>query len=154
MAKKEMTEKKFYVAYGSNLNKAQMRYRCPDAKAILSGYLKDFELFYAGSMTGNYATIRQKKGAVTPIGVWEISKSDERNLDRYEGYPVFYTKKILKLKYNGEEIKAIVYIMREDAIEGMPTDYYVRVVRQGYRDFGLKEKYLNESLLKTYEAAV
>lgn len=139
--------KKYYIAYGSNLNKAQMAYRCPDAKVVSKGYLKDYELFYAGSKSGNYATIRKKAGAVTPIGIWEISPADERNLDRYEGYPVFYKKETLILRTDGEaDIEAIVYIMREDAIEGLPTAWYVNVVRQGYRDFGLNEKYITESL--------
>lgn len=141
--------RKYYIAYGSNLNKAQMAYRCPDAKAIMKGYLQDYELYYAGSKSGNYATIRRKEGAVTPVGIWEISAADERNLDRYEGYPVFYRKEVMRLKSKGnEDIRAIVYIMREDAIEGLPSAYYVNVVRQGYRDFGLDEKYITESLQK------
>lgn len=140
---------KYYIAYGSNLNMAQMAYRCPDAKPVYRAYLKDYELFYAGSRSGNYATIRRKKGAVTPVGIWKISESDERALDRYEGYPIFYFKKTISMKINGEKIDALVYIMREDAIEGSPSGSYVRTVRQGYKDFKLDESYLTESLLKT-----
>lgn len=139
-------DKKFYIAYGSNLNMAQMAYRCPDARPVYKGYLENYELFYAGSMTGNYATIRRKKGAVTPIGIWEISRSDEKSLDRYEGYPVFYRKETIRLRINDESVEAIVYIMREDAEEGLPSGRYISVVRQGYKDFGLDEKYITESL--------
>lgn len=141
-------EKKYYIAYGSNLNKEQMSWRCPDASPVYKGYLKDYELFYAGSKSGNYATIRKKKGAVTPIGIWEISKRDEASLDRYEGYPIFYFKETLKLKFLGKEINAIVYIMRKDAIEGRPSNMYIRTVRQGYKDFDLDQTYLTESLLR------
>jgi len=141
-------EKKYYIAYGSNLNMAQMAYRCPDAEPVYKGYLKDYELFYAGSRSGNYATIRNKKGAITPIGIWKISKRDEVALDRYEGYPVFYYKEILKLTIGGKKIEAIVYIMRKDAKEGMPTKRYVDIVREGYNDFELDEKYLDESLIR------
>ena len=45
------------------------------------------------------------------------------------------------------EHEAMVYIMRDDAPEGTPSPYYVEVVRQGYRDFGMDEKYLDESLI-------
>ena len=53
---------KLYVAYGSNLNKQQMRHRCPSAKPVYTGYLNNWELIYRGSKTGSYATIRRKKG--------------------------------------------------------------------------------------------
>lgn len=144
--RRQQMEKKFYIAYGSNLNMRQMAWRCPDAKPLYKGYLTDYELFYAGSKSGNYATIRKKEGAITPVGIWEISEADEKALDRYEGYPVFYYKDTIKLRINGEVIKAIVYIMRKDAIEGLPTGSYISTIRQGYRDFGLDEKYITESL--------
>lgn len=137
---------RLYIAYGSNLNKGQMRYRCPDAKAKYKGLLSDYELFYAGSMSGNYATIRQKKGCKVPVAVWEISERDERNLDAYEGFPIFYFKRHIKFWADGIQHTAMVYIMREDAIEGVPSERYVETVRQGYRDFGFDEKYLDNSL--------
>ena len=34
-----------YIAYGSNLNREQMAKRCPDAKVIGSGMLKDYCFF-------------------------------------------------------------------------------------------------------------
>ena len=37
-----------YIAYGSNLNREQMAKRCPDAKVIGSGMLKDYELLFRG----------------------------------------------------------------------------------------------------------
>lgn len=144
---------KYYIAYGSNLNIEQMAYRCPNARPLWSGMLRDYELFYAGSRSGNYATIRKQNGCSVPIGVWAISEEDEEALDRYEGYPVFYYKKEIGFKIDGEQKTAIVYIMRQDAIEGQPTRWYEAVVRQGYRDFGLDEKYLDASL-KQYRRAV
>ena len=75
---------KLYVAYGSNLNKQQMRHRCPSAKPVYTGYLNNWELVYRGSKTGSYATIRRKKGDRVPVVVWGIQHSDERNLDIYE----------------------------------------------------------------------
>lgn len=84
---------KLYVAYGSNLDKEQMKYRCPSARPVQSGYLDNWQLIYRGSKTGAYASIRYKKGCRVPVGLWEITKHDERFLDRYEGYPIFYQKK-------------------------------------------------------------
>ena len=33
--------KKYYIAYGSNLNVEQMRYRCPDAKIVGTSVIPD-----------------------------------------------------------------------------------------------------------------
>ena len=139
---------KYYIAYGSNLNKAQMKDRCPTAKAVYTGLMTGWELFYAGSKSGNYATIRRCEGKSVPVAVWEITPYDEFDLDMYEGYPTFYYKDTIKFWVDGVQKEAMVYIMRKDATEGKPSRYYVNTVRQGYRDFKLDEKYLDESLTK------
>ena len=106
--------KKYYLAYGSNLNVQQMRYRCPDATIFGTAEILDYQLLFKGSMTGSYLTIEKKEGSTVPVAVWEVSERDERNLDAYEGCPNFYYKteielpvKILK---NGkiETVKAFV----------------------------------------------
>ena len=47
-------EKRYYIAYGSNLNVRQMRMRCPSARIIGTSVLKDYELLFKGSKTGSY----------------------------------------------------------------------------------------------------
>lgn len=138
----------YYVAYGSNLNIGQMRERCEGATPIGSGYLQNWELFYAGSKTGNYASIRQKKGCIVPVGIWLVDKENVRCLDRYEGYPVFYYKRqvLVHMPERPHNIYGLVYIMSPERIEGRPSPHYIDVCRRGYRDFGLDEKYLDESL--------
>ena len=64
--------KQYYLAYGSNLNVAQMRLRCPNAKPIGTAEIKDYELLFKGSKTGSYLTIEKKKGSTVPVGVWEV----------------------------------------------------------------------------------
>ena len=41
-----MEKKRYYIAYGSNLNIRQMRYRCPGAKPIGISAIPDYELLY------------------------------------------------------------------------------------------------------------
>ena len=41
-----------YIAYGSNLNRAQMALRCPDAKVVGTGEIKDYELLFRGNRNG------------------------------------------------------------------------------------------------------
>ena len=85
--------KKYYIAYGSNLNVQQMRYRCPGARVVGISSIRDYELLYKGSKTGSYLTIEKKKGSVVPVAVWEVTADDEKRLDAYEGFPNFYYKK-------------------------------------------------------------
>ena len=70
-----------YIAYGSNLNRAQMALRCPDAKVVGTGEIKDYELLFRGNRNGAVATVEPKKGESVPVLIWEISPRDEFNLD-------------------------------------------------------------------------
>ena len=78
-------ERRYYIAYGSNLNVRQMKYRCPTARIIGTSVIKDYELLFKGSKTGSYLTIEKKKGEQVPVVIWETKESDELALDRYEG---------------------------------------------------------------------
>lgn len=130
-------KKKLYIAYGSNLNMLQMKYRCPDAKPYASGLLNGWKLVFRGSKTGSYCSIIRDPDDAVPIGIWEISEKDEKSLDMYEGYPRFYTKKILRLQMASGEKLAMVYIINDAALPGKPSKNYVDVCRQGYKDFNL-----------------
>ena len=134
--------KKYYLAYGSNLNVAQMKHRCPDAKPIGSAWIKDYQLLFKGSQTGSYLTIETAEKSKVPVAVWEVSEADERRLDLYEGCPNFYYKTEMEVMVNRRKIKAFVYIMHEDRPLGIPSSHYVRTCVQGYRDFGFNLKYL------------
>ena len=94
-------EKRYYIAYGSNLNVRQMMMRCPDSRMIGTATIPDYRLMFKGSKTGSYLTIEEAPGYKVPVGVWEVSERDEKSLDRYEGYPSFYYKKELVLPIKG-----------------------------------------------------
>ena len=139
---------KFYLAYGSNLNIRQMRYRCPGAVPIGTAVIPDYELLYKGSKTGAYLTIEPKKNGIVPIAVWEVTEADEKRLDAYEGCPTFYYKKALRLPVklaNGKtkKLTAFVYIMHEERKLGVPSMSYIRTCEEGYRNFGFDTKFLD-----------
>ncbi len=134
--------KKYYLAYGSNLNVQQMKHRCPGAKPIGTAWIKDYQLLFKGSKTGSYLTIEKAEKSKVPVAVWEVSEADERRLDLYEGCPNFYYKTEMEVAVNRRKIKAFVYIMHEERQLGIPSSHYVRTCIQGYRDFGFNLKYL------------
>ena len=140
--------KRYYLAYGSNLNIRQMRYRCPTAKHIGITAIPDYELLYKGSKTGAYLTIEPKKDGLVPIAVWEVTEADEKRLDAYEGCPTFYYKKELRLPVklrNGKtkKVDAFIYIMHEERRHGIPSLTYIRTCEEGYRNFGFDTKFLD-----------
>lgn len=137
---------KLYVAYGSNLNLAQMAHRCPNAKVFGRGMLKDYQLTFRG-----VATIEPIKGAQTPVGVWEITPACESALDIYEGYPRLYRKETVDVDMeDGSTQQAMVYIMNEGE-PCLPNEYYYGTIRRGYADVGLDEKYLYGALGDTVQ---
>ena len=151
--------KRYYIAYGSNLNIRQMRIRCPHARVIGTAVINDYELLFKGSRTGAYLTIEPKEGSEVPVAVWEVTESDEAALDRYEGYPVFYYKKEIELDIRGirtgkiRRRKCFVYIMHEERKIGVPSLSYVSTCLQGYISFGFDEHYLSEAQIKAVEVA-
>ena len=147
--------KKFYVAYGSNLNIEQMMWRCPTAKFYSTGVIEDYELQFKGSPNCAFATISPCKGSKVPAAVWEIEPRDEMSLDRYEGYPSHYFKENVKVKLDGKEINAMVYIMNLKMNFGIPTLGYYRIVKDGYRncnfDTSVLDKAVSDSVMKYYQ---
>ena len=151
-------DKRYYIAYGSNLNIGQMKYRCPSARIIGTSEIPDYQLLFKGSQTGSYLTIEKKDGAKVPVAVWEVSPDDELALDRYEGFPRFYYKAEMMLPIKGIKTgrirrrKVFVYIMHEDRLIGIPSSYYVDACLEGYQAFGFDEKFLEEALRISEEA--
>ena len=141
-------KKRYYIAYGSNLNIEQMRRRCPQARIIGTAEIKDYELLFKGSLTGSYLTIEKSMGSRVPVAVWETTEADEAALDRYEGFPTFYYKAEMELDIKGIRTGRIrhrncyVYIMHEERKIGVPSYYYVDTCLEGYRAFGFDESYL------------
>ena len=123
---------KLYVAYGSNLNIAQMALRCPTARIHGTGQLNNWELIYRGSPVNSYATIHRKGGSRVPVVVWEIQEADEQSLDRYEGYPSHYFKQNVPVQLDGMEVSAMVYVMNLKMHFGMPSPYYYQTVQEGF----------------------
>lgn len=136
---------KYYIAYGSNMDKEQMAYRCPTAQLLGRTELEDYRLLFKGSKTGAYATIEPEEGSRVPVLVWIIEKEDEKRLDRYEGYPVFYYKKDLEINLDGKRVTALVYIMDESREYGKPSERYYGVLERAYRKYGFPMEILTEA---------
>ena len=130
-----------YFAYGSNLNHFQMKRRCKDSVFIKKFELKGFKLTFRSKYRA--ADIEKKRNSIVPGALFEISKSDEKKLDVYEDFPILYSK--LYFKYYNQ--KVMTYIMNKKSEFRYPTERYLNIIKQGYKDCGLDKKYLNKALL-------
>lgn len=126
-----------YIAYGSNMVSSQMARRCPSAKLVGTGYIEGARLeFY------RHATVvrTKQKADRVPVAVWEISEADERNLDRYEGYPSYYIKQEWLVRLDsGESVQGMIYLMRSILLSP-PDDSYYDCIRKAYEDLGLSSQ--------------
>lgn len=128
-----------YLAYGSNMDEGIMMGRCPKAKLIGTGILKDWRLMFKGYETfvTTYATIEQWQGYQVPYLLWEITEEDEKSLDRYEGVSKFcYYKKYVEVEVGGEKYTALVYVKDETEPVNVACDHYTAVLWDAYVKFG------------------
>lgn len=150
---KAIKNERLYIAYGSNLNLPQMRWRCPTANVIGSGEVKDYELLFRGNRLGAVATIEPLEGNSVPVLVWNVKSEDEKSLDRYEGYPNFYRKEMMDVEVNGECVTAMVYVMNDGYEFGSPSDSYLNTIVAGYQSAGFDLDVLDQAVEKSIQLA-
>ncbi len=134
-------KKTYYLAYGSNLNERQMRYRCPGAVKVGTLMLDDYQLEFR-----QFLTIVPHKGSQVPIGVWLVNELDEKRLDIYEGYPRFYRKEYIEIEIEDRKEQALVYIMNDVRSVAPPSNQYMFTCIEGYNNFNFDISYLKEAL--------
>ena len=129
-----------YFAYGSNLNHFQMKRRCVESVFLKKINLKHFKLTFRSKYRA--ADIERKKNSSVPGGLFDISKNDEKKLDRYEDYPILYNK--YYFSYYGK--KVMTYTMVRKTPFTYPTARYLNIVKKGYLDCKLEKKALIKAL--------
>lgn len=143
-------KKYYYLAYGSNLNLEEMSRRCPNAKPIGTVLLQDYHLVYKGVGDGYaYLTIERQNDSFVPLGLFEVTKSDIKQLDHYEGYPLLYEKRIIPILIDDKKVDALIYIMKEEYDYHLPCLSYIKTCKDGYTDFSFDHIYLETALQET-----
>ncbi|MFC1892941.1 gamma-glutamylcyclotransferase family protein [Chloroflexota bacterium] len=131
----------YYFAYGSNLDKRQMRERCPESKPKFAAHLPNYKLIFVGwsrQWRGGVASIRHFRGERVLGAVYEVTDKDLKRLDKFEGYPIDYNRlNVIVFSEDGDAIEAITYIKVRQSEETPPSEGYLAVLQQGYRDWGI-----------------
>lgn len=137
----------YYAAYGSNLNRSQIRQICGrEVELFGTGVIENWELEFR-----LFANIKRKKGGEVPVAVWMIDDEDIIRLDQFEGvHKGYYRRAEIKVKLNsGAEINATVYILKQRMDLEKPYPTYYEVIHDGYSEHNLNVTYLKEVVEKS-----
>jgi hypothetical protein len=135
-----------YWAYGSNLNKVQMKRRCPKARPLGKLPIQGGELVFR-----SVADVVSREDSIAMGGLWHITKDCEAVLDAYEGVGQgFYRKSYMIADHRGETVEILFYQMNSRGIMPPPKHYF-QAILQGYEDFGLDKEFLHEALERSWK---
>lgn len=127
-----------YFAFGSNLDAARMRRRCPDAVAIGTAELPRHRLAFVGhsrSWRGGVATvIRDREGTVRGR-LYDVTLADLAKLDRLEGCRYERVRRLVALP-DGHKRRPWAYIHSDPTDASPPSRSYLRTIGDAYRRLG------------------
>jgi gamma-glutamylcyclotransferase (GGCT)/AIG2-like uncharacterized protein YtfP len=120
---------RLYFAYGANINLETMKFRCPDAKVLSKAIAENKEFII--NQFGVASIVDRAESSVHGI-LWEISESDEANLDIFEGVDYnFYLKELISIFSDGKKIEnVLVYLAtneKENPVEER-SDYLSKII--------------------------
>ncbi|MFH2006674.1 MAG: gamma-glutamylcyclotransferase family protein [bacterium] len=130
-----------YFAYGSNMDRAQMRRRCPTAAPIGPATLDGWRLAFGGhsrTWGGSVATLVRGRNSRVDGLLYTLAPTELRVLDLYEGHPGCYQRRCVTVTFQpgGRRRKAHTYVL-PIALEEPPALGYLAVLWRAYRALGL-----------------
>ena len=130
---------RYYVAYGSNLDTAQMKRRCPSACLVATLDLTGYRLAFAGHSRlwgGGVATVvRDAKGSI-PALLYKLDREDELRLDAFEGCPRAYAKRTVQVLGKGRNGRSAFFYVQPARLTTEPALEYLLVIARAYREHG------------------
>lgn len=129
-----------YFAYGSNMSRAAMGRRCPDARAIGPAALEGYQFFVG---LEGWGSVRPARGAIVHGVLWRLTPRDLAVLHAYELlHKGLYAVRRLPVRVAARRLPALVYLLRRRQA-GQPKPGYVEMIAAAARDWRLPEDYIN-----------
>jgi gamma-glutamylcyclotransferase (GGCT)/AIG2-like uncharacterized protein YtfP len=122
-----------------------MSIRCPECREIGPGRIEGWRWIIT---TRGYASIVVSKSDHVLGTVYDLSKFDEQELDRFEGVANgAYRKELMPVTVGTGILRCLVYV---DPVteEGMPKEEYIARINNGIRDAGFPGEYVSSYLRK------
>jgi gamma-glutamylcyclotransferase (GGCT)/AIG2-like uncharacterized protein YtfP len=130
-----------YFAYGMNTNLGQMAVRCPKAQTLGHAVLPNYEFRFAC-----HADILENDEYQVDGVLWDITDDCLKSLDALEGYPFYYDRKEVTVIHNNKSIKAITYFMLPGNIDSMPSQGYLDMLYEGYKENAVPVAQIKEAV--------
>ncbi len=137
-----------YAAYGSNLHPLRLRApeRCPSAELLGASVISGWRLrFRKRSVDGSAKCDAEQTGNLLHelrIALYEITQSEELNLDAVEGLGHGYEASQVPVTVAGADRKAKIYLAQKDFItDDIPYDWYQQMVLLGADYHGFSAPY-------------
>ena len=136
-----------YAAYGSNLDPAQMKQRCPHSPSAGTGWLEGWRLTFGGEdlgWEGALATIVEEPGARVYVGLDYVTPQDEKVLDEWEGADTGLYRKV-RVRVESLEGDRLAWVYLLDGFEGgLPSARYLGVLSDAAEKAGAPDDYVTE----------
>ena len=137
----------WYFAYGSNMNRAQMRSRAGNILEEHPAHLPNYELRFNKKLRGGTAgaNVQPLQGKTVYGVLYKIEETAFRSLDRYEGVPEHYRRIEVRVTPDGgPPVGAQVYIAArvEKGLRAAPHD--LNAILEGAGEHSFPEDYLGE----------
>lgn len=129
-----------YFAYGSNMDRAAMRRRCPSSRPLGRARLMRHRFFI---MSSGYASVKCDPRREVHGVLYELALSDMPGLDRYEevGRGLYSKAAQPVLRDGGAPVQALIYIGCSK-LEGTPSGAYLESIIAAAKDWALPDAYL------------
>jgi gamma-glutamylcyclotransferase (GGCT)/AIG2-like uncharacterized protein YtfP len=135
-----------YAAYGSNMDPAQMAARCPHSPQAGVGWLDGWRLTFGGAdmgWEGALATVVEDAGQRVFVVLYEVSESDERALDRWDGATLGYYRKFkVRVATLDGDVLAWLYVLN-DYEGGLPSARYLGIMADAAEQAGAPADYVD-----------
>jgi gamma-glutamylcyclotransferase (GGCT)/AIG2-like uncharacterized protein YtfP len=133
-----------HFAYGSNMDRAQMKRRCPGAVALGPARLADWRFTVT---CDGYASIVPHPGVTVHGVLWHLTPRDLAAVNAYESLDSgLYRRRMLTVRAGGGSVQALVYVALARGA-GRPRPGYQPLVVAAARAWSLPEAYV-ESLAR------
>ena len=123
--------KRFYFAYGSNMDEQQMSTRCPGAVVEGTAKLRDHRFMI--NVKGFATVVREQSGEVFGV-LWSLTPADEASLDAYEGIATgLYWKTTIDVEVKTESVRALIYVAGNSRFGSPRKDYINKLIAAAER---------------------
>jgi hypothetical protein len=136
-----------YAAYGSNMDPAQMRNRCPHSPFSDIGWLSGWRLTFGGEdlgWEGALGTLVEEPDSQVFVALYDITPADRVALDKWESADSGLYRTIrLRVSTLDADVVAWTYVL--NGYEGgLPSARYLGLIAEGAEAAGAPADYLAE----------